>query len=58
MVESQGLIATERDGVPIPDDQGGPIPIVYPDETPLSQAVEAWNVSLASNTTLPQPPTS
>ncbi len=58
MIASQGLIATERDGAPIPYDQGGPIRIVYPDGTPMSQAMDAWNWSLASITTVPAPPTS
>lgn len=48
MVQSQGLIATERDGAPIPYDQGGPVRIVFPDGTPLSQVLDAWNWSLAS----------
>lgn len=58
MIASQGLIATERDGAPIPYDQGGPIRIVYPDGTPMSQAMDAWNWSLASITTVPPPPKS
>ena len=59
MVESQGLIATQRDGAPIPYDQGGPIRIVFPDGTPLSQVLDAWNWSLASIIVVaPQPPAS
>jgi hypothetical protein len=59
MVGSQALIATERDGAPIPYDQGGPIRIVFPDGTPLSKVLDAWNWSLASITvTEPQPPES
>ncbi|TXI37468.1 MAG: hypothetical protein E6Q56_10570 [Mycobacterium sp.] len=59
MVQSEGLIATERDGAPIPYEQGGPIRIVYPDGTPLSQILDAWNWSLASITVVaPQPPAS
>ncbi|MBX7455488.1 molybdopterin-dependent oxidoreductase [Mycolicibacterium sp. 3033] len=48
MIGSQALIATERDGAPIPYDQGGPIRIVFPDGTPLSTVLDAWNWSLAS----------
>lgn len=50
MVDSQALIATERDGAPIPYDQGGPIRIVFPDRSPLSSVLEAWNWSLTSIT--------
>ncbi len=50
MLESQALIATARDGAPIPYDQGGPIRIVFPDGTPLSSVLDAWNWSLASIT--------
>ncbi|KDE99875.1 hypothetical protein Y900_013245 [Mycolicibacterium aromaticivorans JS19b1 = JCM 16368] len=50
MIDSQALIATQRDGAPIPYDQGGPIRIVFPDRTPLSSALEAWNWSLTSIT--------
>lgn len=48
MVGSEALIATKRDGAPIPFDQGGPIRIVFPDGTPLSSVLDAWNWSLAS----------
>ena len=50
MVGSQALIATQRDGIPIPYDQGGPIRMVFPDGTPLSSVLDAWNWSLASIT--------
>ena len=50
MVDSQALIATRRDGAPIPYDQGGPIRIVFPDGTPLSSVLDAWNRSLNSIT--------
>lgn len=50
MIESHALIATNRDGAPIPYDQGGPIRIVFPDDTPLSSVLDAWNWSLASIT--------
>ncbi|WP_165774142.1 molybdopterin-dependent oxidoreductase [Mycolicibacterium sphagni] len=48
MIESRALIATQRDGTPIPYDQGGPIRIVFPDGTPLSSVLDAWNWSLAA----------
>ncbi len=48
MEDSLALIATKRDGAPIPYDQGGPIRIVFPDGTPLSSNLDAWNWSLAS----------
>lgn len=50
MVDSLALVATKRDGAPIPYDQGGPIRIVFPDGTPLSSNLDAWNWSLASIT--------
>lgn len=50
MVDSQALIATQCDGSPIPYDQGGPIRIVFPDGTPLSSVLGAWNWSLTSIT--------
>lgn len=50
MVDSLALIATKRDGAPIPYDQGGPIRIVFPDGTPLSSNLDAWNWSLATIT--------
>lgn len=50
MVGSQALIATQRDGSPIPYDQGGPIRMVFPDGTQLSSVLDAWNWSLASIT--------
>ena len=53
MIESNGLIATARDGAPIPYDQGGPIRIVFPDGTALSSVLDAWNWSLASITVKP-----
>jgi len=55
MVGSQALIATERDGEPIPYDQGGPIRIVFPDGTPLSTVLDAWNWSVASITVTDRP---
>ena len=45
---SRALLATTRDGAPIPYDQGGPVRIVFPDGTPLSTVLDAWNWSLVS----------
>ncbi|MCB1290030.1 MAG: molybdopterin-dependent oxidoreductase [Mycobacterium sp.] len=56
MVGSQALIATERDGAPIPYDQGGPIRLVYPDGSALSRVLDAWNWSLTTITVLGQQP--
>lgn len=47
---SQAIIATQRDGQPIPYDQGGPIRLVYPDGSTLSTNLDAWNWSLAEIT--------
>lgn len=47
MIDSNVIIATQRDNVPIPYDQGGPTRIVFPDGTPLSSVLDAWNWSLA-----------
>lgn len=48
MIDSNAMIATTRDNAPIPYDQGGPIRIVFPDGTPLSSVLDAWNWSLAT----------
>lgn len=48
MIDSNALIATKRDNGPIPYDQGGPIRIVFPDGTPLSSVLDAWNWSVAT----------
>jgi hypothetical protein len=52
-VGSDALIATQRDATRIPMDQGGPIRLVYPDGTPLSAVLDAWNWSLVAITTAP-----
>lgn len=48
MIASGALIATKRDDAAIPYDQGGPIRLVYPDGSPLSSVLDAWNWSLES----------
>ena len=43
---SDGIIAVTQNGGDIPIAQGGPIRIVFPDGTPGSSNLEAWNWSL------------
>ncbi len=58
MIASSALIATKRDNAAIPYDQGGPIRLVYPDGSPLSSVLDAWNWSLESiKATSPSPGT-
>lgn len=45
---SEALLATQRDAARIPLDQGGPLRLVYPDGSSLSDVLDAWNWSLAS----------
>jgi len=45
---SQALIATRRGEGPVPFDAGGPIRIVFPDSSPLSTTLDAWNWSMSS----------
>ncbi len=45
---SDGLLAIERNGQPIPYDAGGPVRLVYPDGSPLASVLDAWNWSLSS----------
>jgi hypothetical protein len=45
---SNALIATRRGDGPVPFDAGGPIRIVFPDGSPLSTKLDAWNWSLSS----------
>lgn len=47
---SAGLLAYEQNGQSIPIDRGGPIRIVFPDGTPLSGVLDAWNWALSSIT--------
>jgi hypothetical protein len=48
--ESDGLLAYEQDGHAISMDRGGPIRIVFPDGSPLSVVLDAWNWALSSIT--------
>ena len=47
---SDGLLAYEQDGHSISVDRGGPIRIVFPDGSPLSIVLDAWNWALSSIT--------
>jgi hypothetical protein len=47
-ISAQGYLAIKRDGVAIAYDQGGPIRIVFPDNSKWSKNLDAWNWSLAS----------
>lgn len=43
---SDAIIATQRDGQPIPYDQGGPVRLIFPDGSELASVLDAWNWSL------------
>jgi hypothetical protein len=45
---SNGILAVSRDGAPIPMDEGGPIRIVFPEDSPYFTFLDAWNWSLRS----------
>ena len=45
---SDGILAVSRNGEPIPMDQGGPIRIIFPEDTPYYSFLDAWNWSLRS----------
>lgn len=47
LLDSNALIAYQVDGRDIGYDEGGPIRLVYPDGSPLSTDLDAWNWSLA-----------
>lgn len=46
LVQGDALIAIERAGQEIPVDQGGPIRIIFPDDSPMASNLDAWNWSL------------
>jgi hypothetical protein len=48
LLAAQGYLALKRDGIAIPYDQGGPIRIIFPDNSKWSKNLDAWNWSLAS----------
>ncbi len=47
---NNAYIAIKRDGVDIPYDQGGPMRIVFADNSKWAKNLDAWNWSLASLT--------
>jgi hypothetical protein len=47
LLGSDALVATARNGEPIPMDQGGPIRLIFPDGTAKATDLDAWNWSLA-----------
>lgn len=48
LISARGYLAIKRDGLPISYDQGGPIRIIFPDDSKWSKNLEAWNWSLIS----------
>jgi hypothetical protein len=46
LVQGGALIAIQRAGQEIPVDQGGPIRIIFPDDSPMASNLDAWNWSL------------
>lgn len=49
-VDNDALLAVFRDGELIPMDQGGPIRIVFDEESPAFEVLDAWNWSLRTIT--------
>lgn len=47
-VDNEALLAVFRDGELIPMDQGGPIRIVFAEDSPAFDLLDAWNWSLRS----------
>lgn len=47
-VDNDALLAVFRDGDLIPMDQGGPIRIVFDEDSPAFELLDAWNWSLRS----------
>ena len=48
LIAAQGYLAIKRNGSPISYDQGGPIRIVFPDDSKWSKNLDAWNWSLST----------
>lgn len=49
-IAAKGYLAIKRNGTDIPFDQGGPIRIVFPDDSSWSKFLDPWNWSLSSIT--------
>ena len=47
-ISAGALLAVTRDGSPIGYDQGGPIRIIFPNQSKWAKNLDAWNWSLAS----------
>lgn len=47
-IAANAYIAIKRNGSPIPYDQGGPLRLVFDDQSKWSKHLDAWNWSLAS----------
>jgi hypothetical protein len=47
-VAAKGYLAIKRNGLDIPFDQGGPIRIVFPDDSTWTKFLDPWNWSLSS----------
>jgi hypothetical protein len=45
---ARAYLAIKREGKDIPYDQGGPIRIIYPDNSTWAKNLDAWNWSIAS----------
>jgi DMSO/TMAO reductase YedYZ molybdopterin-dependent catalytic subunit len=45
---ANGYVAIKRNGVDIPYDQGGPIRLVFADNSVWAKNLDAWNWSLSS----------
>lgn len=47
-IDAQGVLAVLRDGEPIPMDQGGPLRIIFADDSSYADVLDAWNWSIRS----------
>ncbi len=47
-LSAKGYLAIKRNGLDIPFDQGGPIRIVYPDDSIWTKFLDPWNWSLSA----------
>lgn len=47
-VTAKGYLAIKRNGMDIPFDQGGPIRIVFPDDSTWTKFLDPWNWSLST----------
>lgn len=47
-IAADGYLAIKRGGAPIGYDQGGPIRIIFPDDSKWAKNLDAWNWSIAA----------